>query len=189
MARALSEEKREAILTAAAELVAAQGTGAPTSGIAKQAGFAEGTLFTYFATKDDLLNTLYLDIEADLAKTMLESYPHDSAPRERARHMWDRFIDWGAANPVKRKAIRQLKISDRITAASRRRGDALFRDVKALLEETLSGHVKAGQSSAYTRATMDTLASMTFDFIAREPGKREHYKRAGFDVFWKGLAG
>jgi AcrR family transcriptional regulator len=46
MARPLSEEKREAILASATELVATMGTGAPTAKIASKAGFAEGTLFT-----------------------------------------------------------------------------------------------------------------------------------------------
>ena len=51
MARPLSEEKREAILEAAAELVAQMGTGASTANIAKAAGVAEGTLFTISGRK------------------------------------------------------------------------------------------------------------------------------------------
>ena len=54
MARPRSEDKRTAILEAATEVVAVLGVGAPTAKIAKGAGVAEGTLFTYFATKDDL---------------------------------------------------------------------------------------------------------------------------------------
>ena len=69
MARPLSEEKRQALLDAAAEFVASLGTGASTAKIAKAAGVSEGTLFTYFPTKDDLLNQLFLEIEADLAET------------------------------------------------------------------------------------------------------------------------
>ena len=58
MARPLSENKRNAILNAATQAVAALGTGASTAGIAKGAGVAEGSLFTYFSNKDDLLNQL-----------------------------------------------------------------------------------------------------------------------------------
>ena len=46
MARPLSEAKRDAILAAAAQLVAAQGVGASTAQIAKAAKVAEGTVFT-----------------------------------------------------------------------------------------------------------------------------------------------
>jgi hypothetical protein len=63
MARPLSEEKRTAILEATAEVVAMLGVSAPTAKIAKEAGVAEGTLFTYFANKDELLNGLYLELK------------------------------------------------------------------------------------------------------------------------------
>ena len=61
MARPLSEDKRTAILEAATEAVAMLGVSVPTAKIAKGAGVAEGTLFTYFANKDELLNRLYLN--------------------------------------------------------------------------------------------------------------------------------
>jgi AcrR family transcriptional regulator len=51
MARPRSEDKRNAILEAATEVVAEQGVSAPTARIAKRAGVAEGTLFTYFENK------------------------------------------------------------------------------------------------------------------------------------------
>jgi len=187
MARPLSEEKRSAILAAAAELVAASGTGAPTAGIAKAAGVAEGTLFTYFATKDELLNQLFLELEAELAATTLDSFPMSGRPRDRSRHLWDRLVDWSAANPVKRKAIRQLKESDRLTEESRRRGVELFREITTRLEQDLSDHVPKGHCAAYIGAILDTLVETTLDFMARDPARRAHYKQAGFDIFWKGI--
>ena len=75
MARPLSEDKRDAILASAAELVAAMGTSAPTAKIAKGAGVAEGTLFTYFPDKDALLAALFLDIEGELAGALLAGVP------------------------------------------------------------------------------------------------------------------
>ena len=71
MARPLSEEKRSAILGAATAVVAALGVSAPTVKIAKDAGVAEGTLFTYFPTKDELLNRLYLELKMDLRDAIL----------------------------------------------------------------------------------------------------------------------
>ena len=45
------------------DLFAERGIGhAPTSAIAAAAGVAEGTLFTYFKTKDELLNELYREL-------------------------------------------------------------------------------------------------------------------------------
>src|SRR5436190_7010510 len=119
MARPLSEDKKDAILASAAEQVAALGTSAPTAKIAKSAGVAEGTLFTYFPDKDALLAALFLEIEGELAG-LLSAIPPGLAPRERMHAMWDRLIDWSAANPARLKALKQLKVSDRIGAESRR---------------------------------------------------------------------
>jgi AcrR family transcriptional regulator len=76
MARPKSEDKRNAILDAATRVFAERGlTAAPTSEISKQAGVAEGTLFTYFKTKDDLMNALYREIKLELADAMMSGFP------------------------------------------------------------------------------------------------------------------
>jgi AcrR family transcriptional regulator len=51
MPRQKSDEKRAAILEAATRVIVMQGLSAPTMVIAKEAGVANGSLFTYFATK------------------------------------------------------------------------------------------------------------------------------------------
>src|ERR1700728_968563 len=102
MARPLSEEKRTAILAAATEAVAMLGVSAPTAKIAKEAGVAEGTLFTYFTNKDELLNRLYLELKMDLRNAMMTGYPAGKSLVDRNRHVWDRLIDWGSAHPLKR---------------------------------------------------------------------------------------
>ncbi len=188
MARPLSDDKKDAIIAAAAELVAALGTSAPTAKIAKAAGVAEGTLFTYFPDKDALLGQLFLDIEGELAAALLGDLPAGGGPRARARHIWDRFIDWGAANPARRKALRQLKVSDRIGEDCRRLGEKLFAGFRAVLEETLAGHVADGQSVDYAGAVFGALAETTLEFIAREPARHDDHRALGFETFWKAIA-
>lgn len=188
VARPLSEQKREAILAAAAELVASVGTGASTASIAKSARVSEGTLFTYFATKDELLNQLFVDIETDLAETVLAAPSGGATPRDRVRHIWDCLVEWGIANPTWRKALRQLKVSDRISDESRKRCDALFGESRGMMERSLAGHVDPKRSAFYIGAVLMGLADVTIDAIAASPKSREHLKRAGFDLFWKGAA-
>ena len=74
--RPKSEDKRNAILDAATRLFAKRGlTAAPISEISKQAGVAEGTLFTYFKTKDDLVKVLTKSPETPLARRSSSSKP------------------------------------------------------------------------------------------------------------------
>lgn len=188
MARPLSEAKREAILASAIKLVAAQGIGAPTAAIARDAGLAEGTLFTYFASKDELLNQLYLTLKADLAGATLKGYPATAGARERFEHVWNRFADWGCDHPAKRKAIRQLAVSDRISEDSRRQGSAAFSEISAMLEHSRKDGVLKDHPQAFIGAVLEALTDATLELIAREPAKREHYKKAGFDVLWHGIA-
>lgn len=118
MARPRSEEKRLALLNAAAETVAEHGLAAsPTSLIAKKAGVAEGTLFRYFPTKDDLLNELYLHLKQDMCEAMKKHYTATAASplRERAQSLWNSYIDWGLAHPLANKAVNQLAVSSSLT--------------------------------------------------------------------------
>ncbi|RDJ27053.1 TetR/AcrR family transcriptional regulator [Bosea caraganae] len=188
MARPLSEAKRDAILASAIKLVAAQGTGAPTSGIARDAGLAEGTLFTYFASKDELLNQLYLELKADLGAAILKAYPAEGSARDRFEHVWNGFVDWGFDHPASRKAIRQLAVSDRITEASRRQGSAAFGEISAMLEQSRSEGVLKDHPLSFIGAVLEALTDATLELVAREPAKRAHYKKAGFDVLWHGIA-
>lgn len=71
MARPKSEDKKQALLEAATQAIAQSGIAASTAVIARNAGVAEGTLFRYFATKDELINTLYLHLKQDLCQSMI----------------------------------------------------------------------------------------------------------------------
>lgn len=188
MARPLSEDKKDAILGSAAELVAALGTSAPTAKIARGAGVAEGTLFTYFPDKDALLEALFLDIEGELAAALSAGLPAEGSPREKMQAMWDRLIGWSAANPARLKALKQLKVSDRIGAECRRCGERLFADFKAVLEAGMAGHAGEALTTDYIGALLNAFAEITLDFIAREPKRLDHYRALGFELFWRAIA-
>jgi AcrR family transcriptional regulator len=189
MARPLSEDKRTAILKAATEVVAMQGLSAPTAKIAKSAGVAEGTLFTYFASKDELLNRLYLELKMDLRDAMMTGYPSGKSLADRMRHVWDRYIGWGSAHPLKRKAVRQLAVSDHITEATKKVVGEAFEEFNGMMRECAAGGAMRHQSPSFVTAIMSAIADTTMDFIAREPALAKRYTRAGFEAFWKAATG
>ncbi len=108
MPRSKSEDKRNAILSAATQVFAERGLGAPTSAISQAAGVAEGTLFTYFPTKDELINALYREIKLELADAMMSNFPRRAAIRNRFQHVWDRYVIWGVNNPEQQKVLQQM---------------------------------------------------------------------------------
>ena len=164
MARPLSEEKRSAILGAATAVVAALGVSAPTAKIAKDAGVAEGTLFTYFPSKDELLNRLYLELKMDLRDAMMTGYPAGKRLIDRSRHVWDRYIGWGSAHPLKRRAVRQLAVSDRITEECKKLlGDA-FGEFNDMMRECAAGGAMRHQPPSFVSAILSAIADTTMDF-------------------------
>lgn len=132
MARPRSEDKRNAILEAATRVIAVEGVSAPTAKIAKLARVAEGTLFTYFNNKDELLNELYLQLKAELRETMAaQALKATKSLKATALHAWTHYVSWGVANPEKRKVLAQLGVSDRITAKSKAAGMVGFTELNA----------------------------------------------------------
>jgi len=187
MARPLSEDKRTAILEAATKVVAMLGVSAPTAKIAKGAGVAEGTLFTYFANKDELLNRLYLELKMDLRDAMMTGYPAGKSLIDRNRHVWDRFIGWGSAHPLKRRALRQLVVSDRITEQSKELVGNAFGEFDAMMRGSATDGAMRRQPPTFVSAIMTAIADATMDFIAREPAQAKRHTKAGFDAFWNAV--
>ena len=119
MARPRSDEKRNAILEAATRVIVTQGLSAPTAGIAKEAGIANGSLFTYFETKADLFNHLYLELKAEMAFAAMKSLPEGAELREQFFHLWRNWMNWAVAHPEKRRALVRLGVCDEITPETR----------------------------------------------------------------------
>ena len=188
MARPKSDDKRNAILAAATEVVAEQGPAAPTARIAKLAGVAEGSLFTYFATKDELLNQLYLELKGDLRQAMVASLPKAGSTRDRLRHAWRHYVQWGVSYPDKRKALAQLGVSDRVTAQSKTEGMRGFAEINALLQESLASVALSERPSSFVGAIMAALAEATMDFMAKDPARSEDYAASGFEALWNAIA-
>jgi AcrR family transcriptional regulator len=188
MARPRSEDKRTAILEAATEVVAELGIGAPTAKVAKGAGVAEGTLFTYFANKDELLNQLYLELKTDLRNAMITGYPSGKSLLDRSRYVWECYIGWGTAYPLKRKALRQLAVSDRITQQTKKIGGEVFGEIQDMMRELAAASGMRNPPQGFAPAIMTALADTTMDFIALEPTQAKQYTKAGFNAFWKALS-
>ncbi|TDV13835.1 TetR/AcrR family transcriptional regulator [Paraburkholderia caballeronis] len=189
MARPKSDDKRNAILAAAARVIAEQGGSATTARIAKEARVAEGTLFTYFANKDDLLNQLYLDLKSGLRDVMLHGYPLNAPLRERAHHAWNAYVDWGISRPAERRAMARLTLSERITDASRKTGSDAFAPISAAIQEAAALGKLRDYPAPFVGAIMNSLAETTMDFVAHYPDDADRYRAAGFEAFWNAIAG
>jgi hypothetical protein len=102
--------------------------------------------------------------------------------------VWNRLIDWGLAHSTSRTALRQLKVSDRVTTESRSRCHAKLRDARAIVERCLTGHAAPDRVAFYIDTILFDLADITINAIAAKPKEGKAIRQAGFDLFWKGSA-
>lgn len=189
MARPRSENKRNAILDAATRLFAERGlTAAPTSEISKLAGVAEGTLFTYFKTKDDLINALYREIKLELADAMMSDFPRKKNVRVRLQHVWDRYVNWGITNPKQRKVLAQLTVSEVLTKESRDAGSAPFVEFQTMIRDAIERRVVRNDLPAeLISKSLAALVEATIDLTVSNPSKAKTYRDSGFQMFWAGI--
>lgn len=188
MARPRSEDKRHAILDAATRVIVEHGLSASTALIAQEAGVANGTLFTYFPTKADLFNELYLVLKADMAAAALDGLPAGAELREQMFHLWSNWMEWALANPQRRRALAQLSVSDEVTAASRAAGHQTMAGIAALLERSRARGSMRKVPMAFVAALINALAEATMDFMIQDPAHADKHSRAGFEALWRVLA-
>jgi AcrR family transcriptional regulator len=184
MARSKSEDKRNAILSAATQVFAERGLGAPTSAISQAAGVAEGTLFTYFPTKDELINALYCDIKLELADAMMSNFPRRAGIRNRFQHVWDRYVIWGVTNPAQQKVLQQMMVWGGLSEESRLAGITPFVEIEKTAEAAVAQRLFLDRPLDFIRATMSALADTTMEFMRHHPDQAEQYRQDGFEMLW-----
>jgi hypothetical protein len=103
------------------------------------------------------------------------------------RHIWERYVHWGVANPDKFKVMTQLRVSDQVTAESKAAGYAPFAELERVATEYIQQHQICDYPVPFIAATLGGLAEMTMAFVAQNGDTDIDYCAAGFEIFWKGI--
>ena len=189
MPRPRSEDRRNAILSAATRVIASQGLAAATATIAKEAGVSNGSLFTYFDTKAALLNELYVAVKSEMTAAATAGLDAQAELREQVLHMWTQWLRWATTNPDKRRALAQLEVADDITADSHRMVRAAFSGIADLLERSRADGPMRDAPLGFVLALTNAIADTTIDAVLREPAEAETLSSVAFDAIWRVLAG
>jgi AcrR family transcriptional regulator len=185
MARPRSDEKRNAIMTAAIKIIAAQGLSAPTAMIGKEAGVSNGALFTYFETKADLLNQLYRELKAEMAAATAADLPTDANLREQMLHVWNGWLRWAISHPQERRALAHLGVSDDVTAESHQAASELYAGVATLLDRSRANGPMRDAPLMFVASLVMAVVDATIDYMTRDPANAEKHANAGFEALWR----
>ena len=186
MARPKSPDKRKAILEAAVSEIAESGLSAPTAKIARRADVGTGTLFTYFSSKEQLLNELYLELKLDLYQQVNAGFPHTASLEKRAQHLWRSLLAWAMHFPAKRKVSLQLNVSDVVTPETRAKTLEARRTVESTLRDLEKSDALRGLPG-FAGAVISAMQDATAELIVREPARREEIIDRGFEIFWRAV--
>jgi AcrR family transcriptional regulator len=188
MARPKSNTKRIAILEAAMDVFAARGIAhAPTSAISAGAGVAEGTLFTYFKSKDELMNELYRELRKELDRELTD-YPYQADAHTRIRFIWDRYLGLAMAHPKRLTVLKQLRTSGRLLKESETPNTAITELLHATKEAAEQGGM-ANASAEFLVLSFRAQAESTAEYIAAHPDQDSAARELGFKLIWRGLTG
>ena len=175
-------------MEAATRVIVTQGLSAPTATIAQEAGVSNGSLFTYFETKADLFNQLYLELKTAMAAAALEGFPAEGDLRKQVFHVWSNWMGWATSNPEKRRALTQLGVSGEITAATRAAAQKTMADLADLMEQMRANGSLRNASRGFAGAIMNSLAETTMDFMIHDPANGKKHCKVGFEVFWRAIS-
>lgn len=190
MSRPRNEQRRFAILSAATHVIASQGIGAAsTAAIAKEAGVSNGSLFTYFDTKTQLLNELYVTLKTEMAEASLSGLTTQGEPRDQVRHMWEQWARWATGNPAKRRVLAQLQVADDITAESHHQVSLASVGIAELLERARADGPVQDVPLGFVLTLANALAEAAIDEMIRDPERARANADTAFEALWRVLAG
>jgi AcrR family transcriptional regulator len=104
--------KKGIILATALKMFVENGFhGTATGKIAEESGVANGTLFNYFKTKDELIVTLYQTIIKEMDDFIIERMVFHSISKKSFRSLFLASLAWSLDNPVHYQYLQQFNHS------------------------------------------------------------------------------
>lgn len=179
-------DKEKKILDTALKLFVEFGFhGTPTSKIAKDAGVANGTLFHYFPTKENLIKELYVSIKNELNQILAaQANPNDSI-KEAFKKLYFTTINWALVNQDKFYYIQQVHFSPHLAQIPT---EVLHEQSKmhiAFIEKAkTSGEIKIMPNELlYTLVNSQVLGIYQYA-LTQATDQQQEIIEQGFDMIW-----
>jgi AcrR family transcriptional regulator len=185
-----SSDNREKILVTALTLFTERGFfGTPTSLISKNAGVATGTLFFYFPTKEELIDTLYRHIKSEAAQEMCRDFPGEKTALAKLRRIGFNAIAWGIENPAKQKFMEQFAYSPFVSTTAHEEGMSHFLFLKDLVGDGIrEGTIRNIDPDLLFCMMASSLSGLiACAYAEKDPARREKIIDEGLDFIFNGM--
>ncbi|MCA0446934.1 MAG: TetR/AcrR family transcriptional regulator [Bacteroidetes bacterium] len=137
-------DKKQAILSAMLKLITENGFHAtPMSLVATEAGVAAGTIYHYFANKDQLISELYSHLKQKMGIALLQDENLSLAYPYRFSLFWKNLFTFFIENPVEFKFLEQYSNSPFISTETRDDNQVFYKPVIDFLADGIAeGHLR-----------------------------------------------
>jgi AcrR family transcriptional regulator len=186
-----AHEKRDAILRTALVLFCERGFhGTPTSLISREAGVATGTLFFYFPTKEELIDTLYRQIKGEAGAALKTGIDNEPAIQQKLCRVWENAIAWVTENPDKYRFMEQFAHSPFVSSTAHEEGMSHFLFLLELIREG----IREGIIRDYDPALLCSILATSLSGIApritaeKDSAQKTLLTRQALAFLWNGLA-
>lgn len=185
-----SPDKQEAILETALRLFTERGfAGTPTSLISKEAGVATGTLFFYFKTKEELIDTLYRRVKSEAAQEMSRGIDKEKSAKAKLRRLGRNAAGWGMKNPAKLKFMELFAHSPFVSTSAHEEGMSHFLFLEELVRQGIrNGEIRNVEPSGLFCLMASALSGMIAHALSTDDAdERERIIEDGLDFIWFGM--
>jgi len=186
-----ANDKQEAILNTSLRLFVERGFfGTPTSLISREAGVATGTLFFYFKTKEELIDTLYLRVKAEAAQAFCNGLEEEHDAKAKLNRLGRNAIAWGMECPEKMKFMELFAHSPFVSTTAQEEGMSRF----IFLLDLIDQGIRDGSIRDYDKKLLIFMMSSSFSgLIARvamagSAAERERIIDQGMEFIWNGFS-
>lgn len=184
------KDKNTAIMDAALKLFTERGFhGTSTAQISKDAGVATGTLFNYFPTKEDLINSLYFEVKGELSQAMGKDIEAEGTFQDKLRKIWSNLVKWGVDNPEEFLFVGQFCSSPYITKFTRDEVMKEYVFLHKLVDEGIKTEEIRDFSAELVIAMFYQGSRAVVNFILDSDPSLDENKiiEDGFQIIWRGL--
>ncbi|MGQ7870580.1 TetR/AcrR family transcriptional regulator [Sunxiuqinia sp. sy24] len=185
-------EKRAQILATALKLFVTNGFHAtPTSKIAKEAGVATGTLFHHFKTKEELINTLYLETKGEMTQSLSTKVEEQETIKGKLRQIFFNAIHWAVNHTNHQLFYSQFSNSAFISNLTRKLGHQRFQFIYDILKQGQEKEILKPISIDLMFEAIDGTLNGITKYLIEHPEKitDEQCLESAFALYWDTLKG
>ncbi len=183
--------KRTQIIEAALKLFCERGFQyTSTASIAKEAGVATGTLFIYFPSKEDLINTLYRESKRALTNYLQEALPPGADTKSKLKHIWAKANEWALANYTAFRFIHMFASSPFITHITREEVASTADFAEHFIRQAIQEGVLTPIDTQLFFLLFDGIWTSTVNYLSSSPHITDTTSviEQAFELFWKGIS-